>query len=111
MESNYFHTTMLSLPAQDFSETKELLNPRNIDMEMLCDYALEAADWSTELPHLDFAVSSRPKLTQPGSVRPYMHYSTINLDHTGCVVMNIILIGHSCYSHRVGSLGLLGSLG
>ena len=102
MESNYFHTTMLSLPAQDFSETKELLNPRNIDMEMLCDYALEAADWSTELPHLDFAVSSRPKLTQPGSVRPYMHYSTINLDHTGCVVMNIILIGHSCYSHRVG---------
>ena len=73
MESNCFHTTMLSLPAQDFSETRELLNPRNIDMEMLCDYALEAADWSTELPHLDFAVSSRPKLYNPAWISASIH--------------------------------------
>lgn len=28
-------------------------------MKAMCDYAIEAADWSTELPHLDFAVSER----------------------------------------------------
>ena len=27
----------------------------------MCDYATEAADWSTELPHLDFAVSERER--------------------------------------------------
>ena len=48
-------------PSQDCTDTRELLSPRNIDREMLCDYALEAADWSTELPHLDFAVSTIPR--------------------------------------------------
>ena len=42
---------------QDYSETRQLLNQSNIDMDRLYDYCREAADWSTELPRLDFAVS------------------------------------------------------
>ena len=42
---------------QDYSDTSQLLNQSNIDMDCLYDYCIEAADWSTELPRLDFAVS------------------------------------------------------
>ena len=38
-----------------------MLAPSNRDMKAMCDYAIEAADWSTELPHLDFAVSERER--------------------------------------------------
>ena len=42
---------------QDFSETEELLDRRNVNQEKLLDYAKEAADFSTnhQLPVLDFA--------------------------------------------------------
>ena len=79
-------------PSQDFTDTRELLSPRNIDREMLCDYALEAADWSTELPRLDFAVSTipDPRLTPVWiALCADTYNSTINLDHTGWVVANI----------------------
>lgn len=42
---------------KEFSDTKQLLDASNIKHEKLCQYAKEAATWSTHLPKLEFAVS------------------------------------------------------
>lgn len=44
---------------QDLPDTQQLLHPNNVDRKALCDYAREAADFSTgyQMPHLDFAVN------------------------------------------------------
>ena len=62
-----FYGTSLLLPLslsgppsilQDISDTKALLHPDNIDYDCLYEYSIEAANWSIDLPRLDFAVSS-----------------------------------------------------
>ena len=47
----------MPMHTQDYGDAIKLLDRSNIDQECLYDYATEAADWSTDLPHLDFAVS------------------------------------------------------
>ncbi|CAH1101979.1 unnamed protein product [Psylliodes chrysocephalus] len=44
---------------QDFSDTERLLAPENVDKEALQNYAIEAANFSTnyQMPNLDFAVN------------------------------------------------------
>ena len=49
---------VICIYSQDYSETARLLSRDNIDEGSLWDYAIEAAAWSTELPKLDFAVST-----------------------------------------------------
>ena len=43
---------------QDYSTSQELLQRDNIDLTELQQYALDAAHFSTDLPELEFAVSS-----------------------------------------------------
>ena len=48
---------LLATTVQDYSDTNQLLQSSNINMEQLYAYSTEAADWCTDLPRLDFAVS------------------------------------------------------
>jgi hypothetical protein len=47
---------------EDFSDARQLLHPSNIDKDNLYQYAYEAAEWSTELPRLDFASGKIPNV-------------------------------------------------
>lgn len=49
--------TLLPLCLQDYNDAEQLLAPANVDYEALCNYAYDAADFSTGggLPDLQFA--------------------------------------------------------
>ena len=49
---------ILSFLLQDFKDSRDLLQRTNIRTEELCNFAREAANFSTELPRLDFAVGT-----------------------------------------------------
>ncbi|XP_062513190.1 protein-methionine sulfoxide oxidase mical3a-like isoform X2 [Corticium candelabrum] len=44
---------------QNLSDVSDLLSKSNLDFEALCSYAREAADFSTDLPHLDFELNHK----------------------------------------------------
>ena len=62
---------------QDYSDPYQLLAPSNRDTEAMYNYARQAADWSTKLPRLDFAVSTVPQSLHSSFFLPQLNHKGI----------------------------------